>query len=127
MKQVSEHFIADEHGRGNTLALWFWAEQSTVSVQVLAPPSPVRDPDIVRLTRADANAERHRKAAERDAKILTVVNTHLAQNPKAKNVELVSVVRRDPETAPLVSRLKRETLAKKIRKLRQQIGLPPSA
>ena len=126
MKQYSEHFIADEHERGNTLALWFWAEQSTVSVQVLALAT-VRDPDIVRFTREDANAERSRKAAERDAKILTVVNTHLAQNPKAKNVELVSVVRRDPETAPLVSRLKRETLAKKIRKLRQQIGLPPSA
>jgi hypothetical protein len=80
--------------------------------QVLRPPWAI-DPDIVVLTREEANRNRH-LAAQLPVEVWAKVSECLRSDPEASNYWIADCVRNDPKTKPLVAHLERRSLADKI-------------
>lgn len=82
-------------------------------------PRTVRDPEILDLTRKDANEARRLAAQSRDELFLPAIRDYLARYPDKSSNEIAGRLKANRKTRPLVAHLKLRSLADKISELRK--------
>jgi hypothetical protein len=81
-------------------------------------PWTVRDPDIVVLTRQDANKKKQ-LASQLHAEVQAAIRKHLKKHPVPSNMAIARWVKNDPKTKPHVTHLTVRSLADKVGEVRR--------